>query len=223
MNGITPAQIKVIETWTEQRDTLLREIGVYQTQYNDLKKSTTDAGSALAELHRQISESRGRLAELEALEERWRTSLSSDIAELEVRKSRLEGEVAVEEDKLKASKEKHVIVISSIDALSSAHDKMSDQAAIVNKVVGEVIETTQTHFSEVRGIFAEVKAISDEVITKGNENIKQTGIILDKLPRYIFELQRPIPVRRYVEALKGDKIDPEVIGEVKAHNAALKS
>lgn len=223
MNGNTPAQIKVIETWTEQRDTLLREIGVYQTQHNDLKKSTAEQGLALADLHRQISESRGRLAELEALEERWRTSLSSDIAELEVRKSRLEGEVAVEENKLKASKEKHVIVISSIDALSDAHDKMSDQATIVNKVVGDVIVTTQAHFSDMRGIFAEVKAISDEVITKGNENVKQTGIILDKLPRYIFELQRPIPVRRYVEALKGDKIDPQVIGEVKAHNAALKS
>lgn len=196
MQNLTPAQIRSLQGWTEQRDSLLRDIGVYSVQSEELQKGNVEKGLASADLDKQIAEKRGRLAELDALEARMRTSLPIDIAELEVRKSRLEGECAVKETELKSAFEKSVIVVAATADLKSAHDTMKDQAAIVNRVVGEVIETSKSYLGEASDIMANIRTVSAEVIEKGNENIKQTGIVLEQLPRYIFELQRPIPVRR---------------------------
>lgn len=208
MQNFTPAQIQAIQGWTGQRDTLLREIGVHSLERDELVKGNQALGLSNADLEKQIAEKRGRIAELDALEIRHRGSVATDIAELEVRKSRLEVECLLKEAELKAAFEKQVIVTAATGDLKSAHDTMKDQAVIVNRVVGEVIETSQLHTSEMKVVMAEIKAISDEVIAKGNENIAQTGIILEKLPRYIFELQKPIPIRRVYAAPEGMEIAP---------------
>ncbi len=208
MNNLTPAQLKVIQTWTDQRDSLLREIGIYSTQFDELKKSTQDKGLALADLHQSIAEAKGRLAEIDALETRMRGSLATDIAELEVRKSRLQGECALLSEKLKGGLEVYETTVGNTATLQSAHDVMKDQAAIVDRVVGEIIQTSTLHTSEMKTIMTDIKAISDQVIDKGNDNIKQTGIVLEKLPKYIFELQRPIPVRRLYHPARGTVIPP---------------
>lgn len=196
MNTFTPAQQKAIQSWTEQRDGLLREIGNYSSELDVLKASTKSEGLALADLHRSISQARGRLEELAALEERHRGSVSTDVYELEVRKSRLEGECLLLEEQKKGASEQYSILTTAIAELQSAHDTMKDQASIVNRVTGELIQTSQAHISESKTMMSEIRTVFGAVIDKGNENVKQTGIILEKLPKYIFELQRPIPVRR---------------------------
>jgi outer membrane lipoprotein-sorting protein len=60
---------------------------------------------------------------------------------------------------------------------------------------------------------SEVQIVVTQVIEKGNENVKQTGIVLEKLPRYIFELQKPIRIRRAYATPKGTIIRPEPITE----------
>ena len=73
---------------------------------------------------------------------------------------------------------------------------MADQAAIVDKVVGQVIQVSQDHIVKAHEAMADVAAIHTSVIEKANENLKQTGIVLEKMPKFIFDMQRPIPVRR---------------------------
>lgn len=209
MNNRTPQMVAAIKTWTEERDGLLREIGNYSNQLNELKTSTAAEMASLTDLQVQIADTRGRLAELTALEERMRTSLPIDIAEFIARKSRLESECETKAAELKAATEKYDVIVSATAELSAAHDVMKDQAAIVNSVVGELIQTSQVHLSDSKGLMAEIKTIADEVISKGNENVKQTGIVLEKLPRYIFELQKPIPLRRTFHAPRGATIEPE--------------
>jgi hypothetical protein len=209
MTPFTPEQQKAIKNWTEQRDSLLREIGIRTNEFREIQVKVMDASASLTDLELRIAEAKGRLAEIDALEERARTSVSTDIAELEVRKSRLEGECALKEAELKSADEKHVIVVSATAELSAAHDVMKDQAAIVNRVTGEIIETSKLYLSDTKIMMVEIKSISDQVIEKGNENVKQTGIVLEKLPRYIFELQKPIPVRRAYATPKGTVIRPE--------------
>lgn len=196
MNNFTPAQLKVIQTWTEQRDSLHRDIGVASTELEALTKSTTDKGLALADLHQSIAEARGRIAELDALETRMRTSLTSDVAELDVRKSRLQGECSILEERLKAAANKYDIITAAIIQLEDAHQTMRDQAATVNSVVGEIIHTSQVHTADMKVMMDGIKTTSDTVIDRGNENVKQTNIVLEKMPRFIFDMQKPIPVRR---------------------------
>jgi len=209
MTQFTPAQTKAIQGWTEQRDTLLRQIGVYSAELEEKKKGVVQSGLDFAALEKQIAEARGRLAEIDALEARYRGSLATDIAELEVRKTRLEGECTLMEEKLKSGAEKYSIITAATDSLEAAHVVMKDQSAIVNRVVGEIIQTSTLHTSEMKTMMAEIKTVADGIIEKGNFNIAQTGIIIEKLPKYIFELQRPIPVRRAYATPKGTIIRPD--------------
>lgn len=209
MNQFTPTQEKVIETWTEKRDNLLREIGILETRKAELSGENTQAGLNLDEFNRSIAEVRGRLAELDALEERKKDSLSIEVAELEARKSRLEGECTEKEKAIEVATREEKRISDSITLLSDAHGKMADQASIVNRVVGEMIQTTQAHVLETKTVMNEIRTVASEIIEKGNENVKQTGVILEKLPRYIFELQKPIPLRRTFAEPKGKQIEPE--------------
>lgn len=187
----------MLQTWTDQRDALLRDIGVLSSEYNETKKLNVEGGLALKDLQDQIAVAKGRIAEIEALETRMRGSLATDIAELEVRKSRLQSECVLMDEKLSGGAEKFEVTTAAIKALETAHDVMKDQSAIVDRVVGEIIQTSQVHTSDMKVIMTEIKTMATDVIEKGNENLKQTNIVLEKLPKYVFELQRPIPVRRH--------------------------
>ncbi len=196
MNQFTPAQVKAIHTWTEQRDALLREIGVFSTQSAEVQKKLKEDGLALEDIHNQIAEGRGRIAELAAVEERWRNSLPADIAELEVRKSRLEGEVVEKELKAKSAEDKYQIVTGATKDLSDAHVVMTDQAKIVEGVLGGIIQTSIAHASDAKVVMDEVRTIALEVIEKSRKNIETADIVIPKLTQFVVDLQRPIPVRR---------------------------
>lgn len=196
MSNFTPAQLKQLQTWADQRDSLLREIGVYTVERDDRKKEAEAQGLALADLHRSISEANGRISELSALEDRTKNSVSIEVAELVARKSRLEGECEAKESELEAAKDVLAAVVSSTAELSAVHNIVKDQAAIVGSVLGSITDASITHLSDAKGIIAEIRTISAEVVEKANKNLEQTNIIIEKLPKYIFELQRPIPVRR---------------------------
>lgn len=209
MNNFTPVQQKAIQSWADQRDKLLKEIGVYATERDSRKREANDEALRLADLHISIAEARGRIAELNALEERIRTSVSTDVSELEVRKSRLEAECVEKEKELEAASEEHRLIVSNTFDLMSAHDVMKDQAQIIRSTVGDIISMGTAYLSDSKERMTEIRTIATEVIEKGNENVKQTNIVLEKLPRYVFELQRPIPVRRAYATPKGTIIRPE--------------
>ncbi len=137
------------------------------------------------------------------------TSLPNEIVVLEARKSRLQSECDALSEKMKNILYEHDVVAEHTKILQAAHDVMKDQAVIVDRVVGEIIQTSTLHTSEMKTIMSDIRAISTEVVERGNENVAQTKIILEKLPRYIFELQKPIPVRRLYSPARGTHIPPE--------------
>lgn len=208
MNNFTPAQKTAIQGWTEQRDTLLREIGILTTDLGTLRGSTKAEGLALADLHKSISEARGRLGELEALELRHKGSVTIEVSNLEARKSRLEAECAAIRDTIAEADKHHAATVAHSAELSDAHKITREQAAIVNSITAQIIDAARIQGSDTKAIMAEIKAVMDQVIDKGNANVGQANIILEKLPRYVFELQKPIPVRRTYAAPRGTVIEP---------------
>lgn len=209
MNGLTPQQRQAIKTWTEERDELRREIGVLTTERDERKKEVEEQGAALTDLHTQIAEARGRISEMDALEQRFKNSLATDVAQLMERKSRLESEIETKEAELKAVSDKHVVVVAAIGELSKAHEVIKGQAATVDDIVANVAETSNQYLAEAKVLIESVRSIATEVIEKGNENVRQTGIVLEKLPRYVFELQKPIPIRRAYAMPRDLKIEPD--------------
>lgn len=209
MNPRIPQQATAIKTWAEERDSLLREIAVHSVELEEKTRQNKEAGATYTDLQNSISEARGRIAELDALEERKRNSVATDVAELEARKSRLESECAALDTKALEALNRYEDVVEATKVLQSAHDTMKDQAAIVNKVTGDLVETSTTHLSQAKTLMVEIRAISEKMIEKGNANIAQTDIVLGKLPKYIFELQKPIPLRRTYATPRGAVIEPD--------------
>ncbi len=200
MQSLTPPQLQQLQSWAEKRDAILGEIRNFSIELEGLQKSTKDQGQNLAALHVSIGEARGRLAELDALEQRMRTSLPHDIAELEVRKSRLQGECSLLDAKLDAGADKYAVITLAVTDLELAHGVMKDQAAIVNRVVGEIIQTSQVHTSEMKTIMAEVRTVAAEVIEKGNANIAQANSLSKTVPLFVAKLQQSIAApRKYPE------------------------
>lgn len=211
MDNLTHAQAETMKTWAQERDSLLGEISVLSSQKEALEVQLVIAGLNLDELRKTITFSQGVIKELAALEERTRGSLSVDITELQVRKSQLEGECFAKETESDRLTVKNDEKILSIVNLSTAHTIIENQAKIINNVVNQIIETSKTHLSNVKVVVDEIEAVSVQVIKKGNENVRQTNIVLEKLPRYVFELQKPIPIRRAYAAKPNQVIEPGII------------
>lgn len=203
----TPPQRKMLQTWSEERDSILREISIHTTELQEKKKLNADAGLQLSDLVKRIAEARGRIAEIDALEERVRASLPKDIVQLEARKSLLEIECIAKEAELNSKKQEHGIVISATAALTAANGVIEHQIEIVKSAFSDLIVAGAAGASDAKVAMDEIRKIAAEVIEKGNANVAQTNIILEKLPKYIFELQRPIPVRRHYA--RGTEILPE--------------
>ncbi len=211
MNALIPQQVKQLQSFADQRDSLLREIGVYSVERDELLKGNKGLGLSNADLENQIAEKRGVLSILDELEERKRASISADIVELELRKSQLESECIALQEKSTSAYEKYRDISQAMSDLYSTNDVIKNQASVVESMVGDIVETSKTHLSDTKVMMAEMRSVAVEVIEKGNENVAQTGIILDKLPRYIFELQKPIPLRRAYELPRGSVISaPEL-------------
>lgn len=210
MDNLTPQQKQMLQTWAEKRDSLIRDIGTYQTELDTIKSDVKTQGLALADLHTQIAEVKGRLAEIIALEDRHRNSVSIEVSDLEVRKSRLQAECSGIEIELREKSNVMAVVLVSTKELQSIHTTMQDQVKIIESITSHIIETNKLYTTDMKATISEIKIISDQVIEKAETNISQTNIILEKLPKYIFELQKPIHIRRTFAAPLGTTIEPDI-------------
>lgn len=186
----------MLQTWAEQRDSLHREIAAASSELEEKTKLNIQAGLDYAALQISIAEARGRLAELTSLEERTRTSVAADVADLIAKKSRLESECAGKEEELKTFHTRIAERVVAIEILSNAYTKVTDQTAIVDQIVGQVIKNSNEYILRTTQSLHEVQNITTAVIEKSKENLKETNIVLEKMPKFIFDMQKPIPVRR---------------------------
>ena len=206
----TPAQKNAILTWTEQRDNLLKEIGVLKTEKEAIQKENKEEAASAEELRLKSAEIQGRIDVLEVLENRQKSSLSIEIVELEKRKSQLETEITAKEAESKVFDKTKVEKMTSIELLSMVHTKVSEQTRVLEETVGKVIKSAETHTSNMVEMVSNIETIATQVIDKSNKNVEQTNIVLEKLPRYIFELEKPIPIRRAYKAQRNLVIEPEI-------------
>lgn len=196
MNPLNPAQQRQMQAWAEQRDSLLREIATHTIERDNKRKEANAEALRLTDLHRSISNAEGSLSVLDRLEEVKKNSVSAEVADLVVRKSKLEVEIHAIEDKKIAAKREHDIIVASIADLSDSHGAIKEQVDAIKSILGHIKTTSAEHLQQVAEIVIGIRSVSDAVIDRSNENLGQTKIIIEKLPKYIFELQRPIPIRR---------------------------
>jgi chromosome segregation ATPase len=208
MSEITPSQKNNLKSWSEQRDTLLQEIGVYTTQKNVVLKELAIASESLTEVQGNIKLSEGRLEKMNELEELKKNSISVELSEMEARKSKLEAEIVERETRVLDLTNEEKITVNRIEVLVSLESSFEKNAQIITDATSQVIDASKKHITALETTATELGKVTETVIEKGNENIAQTNIVLAKLPQYIFELQKPIPLRRAHFSPKGNIIRP---------------
>jgi len=196
MNGLTAQQKESLKTWSDQRDALLREVSLLQNQKDTLQKESIVLGQSNNELQLSIAENKGRLIEIKEVEDRYRNSLSNDIAKFIAEKSKIEEEIVTKKEQLKLVESKKDEVISSINVLLKTHDQFFDRLSSLETIAEDIQKVSKVNINELKSFANDLKKSFEDVIAVNTSNVAQTKIILDKLPRYIFELQKPIPVRR---------------------------
>jgi len=196
MEQISLSQKKQTEAWATRRDEKLREISLLDIEIEAKTKKNSELGESNKEVEGQINNLLGRLAELERKEKERELLVSKEVIELESRKSTLVSEIySLEKNKtLLENEEKKKVV--TLESLSSIFDVLNRKISIASSTASSVFESGQKYSVLYKEYFDNLKGSVDALIVVNKDNTEQTKIILDKLPRFIFELQKPIPIRR---------------------------
>lgn len=193
---MTPGQQQKLTSWAEQRDELIRVIADLETRKNLLDTSNKEAAESFTELTNRISHAKGKLEEILALEERVAGSTRQDIVELLTQKSRLESEIETKKAEITGLDKEKALIVEMITTMSSTYKDVFDKVRVLENFVQRVKEISGNNIVDITTVFTELKSSCEEIIKINGDNVSQTKIILEKLPKYIFELQKPIPIRR---------------------------
>lgn len=187
---MNPGQQTQLESWVDKRDKILREIGIYQTERDSLFNYNKEAGLSLASLHKSISESKGRIAEILETEERLKNSTTNEISALIAQKSRLESEIETKKVEVKSLEEKKLLLIETINSSIAIHEKTIDRVSGIDEKVESLSKVTGNSKFVIEELIESVKKGCQELNDLNEKNVKATNLVLDKLPAMLIELQK---------------------------------
>lgn len=191
-------QNQQIKTWSEQRDSLLNEIRILNSEKESIMNETKSLGLALSDLHKSINESKGRIEELVALENRYKESLSIDISGLIIQKSKLESDIELQTIVLKETLEKERNTIKLIESFTSFYNDIIEKISTLNKVAFESSEINQKNVLEINTLIDSLKKGVEEIIDLNQRNITETNIVINKVPAMLVELQKAKLIRHKI-------------------------
>lgn len=211
MESFIPSQKKQIVAWATLRDEKLREISNLDIEIETKTKKSSELGKSNQEIEKQISLSTGRLVELEIKEKERESLVSKEVVALESRKATLVSEVSTLEINKIALEEEAKNKVVLLETLKEIFDSLNTKVNLTSNTIAKVLESNQKYSVINKESFNEMKNSLDALIVVNKNNTEQTKIILDKLPRFIFELQKPIPIRRIT-------VDSRPLNETKKKN-----
>lgn len=198
MNG---AQQQKIATWAEQRDGLIREIGILETEKAIGIKTNKELGLSNIDLEKQIAEKKGILSQLKETEDRFRDSVSKDVSDLIAQKSSLESEVDALNVEISFLNNKKSEIKENIALLIELHDKALDRVEAIDHVVERARTLSHEQFARMQDFLNKLRIMVDDTTKIHTETMKVGSLALEKFPRFIFEMQRVIPVRRPMDRI----------------------
>lgn len=187
---MNPDQKQSLKSWAEQRDTLLREIGILQTEKNDLDILNKQAGIDFSDLEKSIANARGRFSVIGEIEEKIRTSLPLDIEKLELEKITLQSTVLFLKDSVDSLSLQKSKVIEDLNILLSVYEQANSRVETINEVIEKISKIGTDNKVIVEDLMKTVKSTSKEVIDINQKNVKEASLILEKLPAMLVELQK---------------------------------
>lgn len=198
MEEITPEQKKQLDRWAIERDAVLGDISKLKSEESVLKKTNINLSNSNTDIENRINQGIGRLTEIEKQEDSRKNLVSVEIASLEKQKTALENQIPSFEVKLNDLISQIYIATSILTNITDASEKVYDKATSMDKIIEHVTRVSSQNIHDIDEFMGLLKKSIQEIIDKNTKNVQSTDIILEKLPKYIFELQKPIPIRRAI-------------------------
>jgi chromosome segregation ATPase len=191
-------QNEQLTTWASQRDAILLEISNLRTEGERLIASNKNLADSNTEIQKAVAISIGRMNELDKQERDYENICSNEIMNLSIKKTRLEGEVTSLTNKVSLLESEKKSLIETINFLKSVHEIIFARTGSLDKVIDHVTRVSEQNSNDISLLTSKLKETMKDLIDINNKNVAETNIIIEKLPKVFFDVQRKSLIRERI-------------------------
>ena len=195
---LSTQQEEQLKTWAVQRDEILQEISVLNTEKEERAKEVRDLSASYTEIADRIQQSIGRLSELDKKEEEYINVVSDSIPPLEAEKSKLETEVSNFKKEIAELILRKDGLTKDIILEMQVNDVISEKSKLIEQIVGHVTSISDKNTKELDSSLSLLKTNIQNILDLSSENIEKHNKILNEIPKLFVELQRKSLVREVI-------------------------
>jgi FtsZ-binding cell division protein ZapB len=199
---ITPEQQKQLDSWAAKRDSILAEIAVAEDTKSKLLSTNTNLTQSNTEIADKIQQGIGRIEEIEKKEEERKHLVSSELAELETKKTRLETTVTSLQGDVKELEDKKSSLLRDVANITGFHDHVFEKVNNLEGIVSKTIAISSENAKEIVSILQSAGAELKKVIDVGEANVEKTNKVIIELPKIVVDLHRDIMERRKINKVR---------------------
>lgn len=193
---LTPEQQRQLDSWASQRDGILLDIANKKTENESLTVTNKNLAASNTEIADKIQQSIGRLEELEKREQAQATLTTSENAVLVSEKSILQTENFALKEENRCLEENKESRLSDIAILTDIHDKVFERINGLESIIGGIVTISSQNATEIVNLLIAAGGELKKIIDINRQNVVETNVVINKLPKIIFELQRDILERK---------------------------
>jgi chromosome segregation ATPase len=199
---MNPEQTKQLASWVSQRDLILVDISNLRTEQEKLTKTNLELAGSNTEIQNKIQQSVGRLQELYDREKDVVKNVSVELSGLRVEKTQLETKIEDLSKEIGFLTTHKNDLVELTDKLLTAHDVVTHNALSIDKVAGDAVKVNSDNVREIERLLATMKEELKKTIDVNEQNVSKTNVVINDLPRIIFDLQKDIAERKKFNKVK---------------------
>jgi len=193
---ISTEQQNKLATWAEQRDLLLREISILENKKESLEIANVLSADSYTDKETRKTILIGEIKQLEIQEEERKNLISIELDSLNTQKNELENSVEKQTLLLESCIAKKDLVFKLTQELTSVNERLAGKNKEIEVIVEKVKVTTDANLSVTQNMFDTLGKNIKNLFSSHKEASESANVILEKLPRWIFELQRPVSLKK---------------------------
>jgi len=190
MEVITKEQKTNITNWVIQRDNLLLEIQNLKETSNNLHKTNKELANSKTDMENKMNEIKGRIEELKNKEEEIPTTISKEIVFLESKKVGLESEIPLLKKIINVLTTQKDTLESDIEKNLNTFNIVKGETLLLGKVVDKVTKISKENSDNIDLLVSNLSKSLEEIIEVNRKNVRETSIVIDKVPKMIMECQK---------------------------------
>ncbi len=179
-----------------QKNKILKEIADLGTEKSILFTANIELADSNTEIQTQIHRGEGRLIELNKKEEEFKNLLSTETAGLIAEKTKLQAEIPALKKEVGSLHSEKDLLVGTIKTLAEIHEKVFEKVGTMESAISLVKDTSDKNIVSIEELFKELTDGLTKLLDKSKESTASADVILEKLPKWIFELQRPVSLKR---------------------------